>query len=90
MPAQRPAGVPIAEEPAALQLGHHQADDVFVGARRVCGGDDESVAGAGPSNHSSIWSAMSGPVPRTRPLQQDPPVSGQVAQRHRVAADVRP
>ena len=42
------------------------------------------------SNHSSIWSAISGPVPdEARALQQGGPVPSQIGQRHGVSADVR-
>src|SRR5512143_4248697 len=42
--AQGGAGVAVAEHAAPLQLGHHEPDDVLVGARDVGGGDDEAVA----------------------------------------------
>src|ERR1019366_2799266 len=41
------SGVAVPEHPAALQLGHHQADHVLVGAGRMGGREGEAVACVG-------------------------------------------
>ena len=46
MLAQRRAAVAPAKDPAALELGHDEADDVLVGAGRMGRGDHEAVARA--------------------------------------------
>src|SRR5260370_11606688 len=44
--AQSPAGVFLAEQAAPLQFRHDEANEIFISARDVCGGNHKAVAGA--------------------------------------------
>src|ERR1700693_2353648 len=89
MLAQRRPGVAIPEHTTALELGHDQADDVLVGARRVRRGDNEAVARTAVEPRLHLVGDV-GPGPdEARTLQQRGPVPRQVGELHGVAAGVR-
>ena len=83
-----PPGVPVAEDAAALELGHDQPDDVLVGARRVGGGAREPVARLGLHPLLHLVGHLGAGADEARALEQGGPVAGQVGERHRVPADV--
>ena len=78
--AERGARVAVPEHTAALELGHHQADDVLVGAGRVRRSDDEAVAGAAVEPGLHLVGDVGAGADEARALQERGPVPRQVAQ----------
>src|ERR1700730_16364181 len=88
--AERGAGVPIAERTSTLKLGNHEPDDVLVRARGVRRRDDEAVARVALEPLLHLVGDL-GPRPdEAGPLEERGPVTGEVAERDRLAPDVLP
>src|SRR5215471_242391 len=74
--AQGRARVCGAEQAPALELGHHHADDVLVGAGHVGGGDDEAVAGVAGEPLLHLVGHLAAGADEPGALEQRGPVAG--------------